>query len=160
MPLGFFFMLSRWFYNTYNQPFKTSNGSLRSKNERHGELLQNFLSEGILPRRTRLASVGESHDGKMKIERVAKGFTCEAFSSCLRTTLMATSWPVSLFWALYTVEKAPLPVSMKIYWTYSPILSRSLNRSRPGYRGSLLLASRSSATILAAASFSSPGCLT
>ena len=22
MPLGFFFMLSRWFYNTYNQPFK------------------------------------------------------------------------------------------------------------------------------------------
>jgi len=22
MPLGFFFMLSRWFYNTYNHPFK------------------------------------------------------------------------------------------------------------------------------------------
>jgi hypothetical protein len=60
------------------------------------------------------------------------------FISNLRTTLMATSpscWPV-VSRARYTLLKAP-----------SPIFSSRVQRSSPGYLGSLPLASRSSATM-------------
>jgi hypothetical protein len=66
-------------FRTYNHPFK----KITDVTVRYKETWK-----VTLPRRAKLASVGESHD--LQGESKGEGHTCEALSSCFRTTLIAT----------------------------------------------------------------------